>query len=236
LGLASLLTWQMFDWDAARPHWERALDLSPSLADAHLFYSHFLGITGDLEKSTEHIERAVELDPYNPFVIGLYSVQLVMRDEYEKAIEAAEKALGMAPGNAFSYTTLVFAHEALGHESDAILALANMMRHILGIPDAADFVEAAYQSDGFESASLQLAEYLKVVLEMGNVLPGTISLAYEYGGDYESAIDWMDILVDTYDPSAPYIGATVKTTAIRENPRYKALVKRMGLDYWANDP
>jgi tetratricopeptide (TPR) repeat protein len=172
----------MFDWDAARPHWERALDLSPSLADAHMFYSHFLGITGDLEKSTEHIERAVELDPHNPFVIGLYSVQLFMRDEYEKAIEAA------------------------------------------------------YQSDGFESASLQLAEYLKVVSETRHVSPGTISLAYEFGGDYESAIDWMEIFVDTYDPGAPYIGATVKRTAIREHPRYKALVKRMGLDYWANHP
>ena len=236
LGLASLSTWQMFDWDAARPHWERALDLSPSLADAHMFYSHFLGITGDLEKSTEHIERAVELDPHNPFVIGLYSIQLLMRDEYEKAIEAAEKALGMAPGYAFSYFTLVSAHDALGHESDAILALANMMRHILGMPDAADFVEAAYQSDGFESASLQLAEYLKVDWETRHVSPGTISLAYEWGGDYESAIDWMEIFVDTYDPGAPYIGATVKRTAIREHPRYKALVKRMGLDYWANHP
>jgi hypothetical protein len=104
------------------------------------------------------------------------------------------------------------------------------------MPDAADFVEAAYQSDGFESASLQLAEYLKVVLETKHVPPGTISLAYEFGGDYESAIDWLEIWVDAYDPDAPYIGATVKRTAIREHPRYKALVKRMGLDYWANHP
>ena len=236
LGLASLSTWQMFDWDAARPHYERALDLSPSLAEAHMFYSHFLGITGDLEKSTEHIERAVELDPHNPFVIGLYSVQLVMRDEYEKAIEAAEKALGMAPGYAFSYFTLIMAHDALGHESDAILALANTMRHILGIPDAADLVEAAYQSDGFESANLQLAEYLKVDWETRLVSPGSISLAYEFGGDYESAIDWLEIFVDTYDPNAPYIGVNVKRTAMREHPRYKALVKRMGLDYWATNP
>ena len=233
LGLAALTTWQMFDWEAALPQWERALELSPSLADAHMFYSHFLGIIGDLERSTEHIEIAIELDPHNPFVIGIYSVQLFMRDEYVKAIEAAELSLGMAPGYAFGYGILVRAHDVLGNESDAIMAMANMMRHIGGKPDAADFLEAAYQSDGFESASLQLAEYLKEVSATRHVSPMTISLAYEFGRDYESAIDWLETSADIYYPDAPYIGAFAKRTAIREHPRFKALLKRMGLDYWA---
>jgi TolB-like protein/Flp pilus assembly protein TadD len=120
MALAALTTWQLFNWEAARPHWERAIELNPSYAEAHMFYSHYLGILGELDKSTEHIEKAVELDPLNPFVIGLYSIQLVMRDEYERAIEVAEQALSMAPGYGFGYGTLVIAHDALGNQDEAV--------------------------------------------------------------------------------------------------------------------
>ena len=39
-GLAGTLTWHQFDWEGARPHWERAIELNPSYAEAHIFYSH----------------------------------------------------------------------------------------------------------------------------------------------------------------------------------------------------
>jgi len=235
-GMAAHLTWQLFDWEAASLYWERAIELNPSYAEAHMFYSHYLGILGDLEKSTAHIERAVELDPLNPFVIGLYSIQLLVRDEYEQAIQAAEKALSMAPGYGFGYGTLVTAHDALGSEEEAIRAFANMLRLVDEKPDAAEFLQTAYQRDGYEAANLQLAEFLVTASESRKVSPMTISLAYEMGGDYESSIDWLEISVERISPGAPYIGAMVKDPAVRAHPRYKALVKRMGLDYWAANP
>jgi TolB-like protein/Tfp pilus assembly protein PilF len=234
--LAGLTTWQLFDWETARPHWERAVELNPSYAEAHMFYSHYLGIVGELEKSTEHIEKAVELDPLNPFVLGLYSIQLLMRDEYGGAIEAAEQAVSMAPGYAFGYSTLVVAHDALGNEEEAIRAVANALRLVGENPDAAEFLETAYQRDGYEAANLQLADFLVAASESRKVDPMTISMAYEMGGDYESSIDWLEISADRQDPNAPYIGALVKDPAVLAHPRFKALVKRMGLDYWASGP
>jgi tetratricopeptide (TPR) repeat protein len=234
-GLAAFSTWQMFDWEAARPHWERSLELNPSYAEGHMFYSHYLGLLGELDKSTRHIEKAVELDPLNPFVIGLYSIQLLMRDEYEQAIQAAEKALSMAPGYGFGYGTLMTAHDVLGNEDEAIEALGNMLRFVDEKLAAADFLEAAYQRDGYEAANLQLAEFLVNASESMHVPPMTISAAYEFGGDFESSIDWLEISVEKFDPDAPYIGVLVKDPAIRSHPRYLALVREMALDYWAEN-
>jgi hypothetical protein len=109
------------------------------------------------------------------------------------------------------------------------------MRRSPAKADAADFLEAAFRRDGYEAASLQLAE-----MEVNGFAAGTfsalgISLAYEIGGDYESAIDWLEIGVDRFEPDAPYIGALIRRTGMREHPRYKALLKRMGLDYWADE-
>ncbi|MBT8058009.1 MAG: hypothetical protein KJO33_00355 [Gammaproteobacteria bacterium] len=237
LGLATRATWHMFDWEEARPHWERTLELNPSLADAHIFYAHYLGIVGDIESSTKHAERAIELDPLNPFMIGLYAVQLVMRGDYERAIEYAEKSLNMAPGYAFGYTALWMAHDALGHEEETIRTLVNMMRTMGRRQVVADFLQAAYERDGFESAALQTAEMQVQTLEPAQRQPPMgLSLMYQLGGDYESALDWLEVAIDNMNPNAPYMGVNFKRPGMRNHPRFKALLERMGLDYWAVNP
>ncbi len=235
MGLASNMTWQQFDWASARPHWERAIELNPSYAEAHMFYSHYLGIIGELEKSTYHIERAVELDPHNPFLIGLYSVQLVMCDEYELAIETAERALQMDPGNPFSYITIGRVHDTLGNQDESIAAFATLLRHVANRPEAADFLEAAYARDGYQSASLQLAEMFVQLAETSHVPALTIARLYEQGEDYEQAMDWLEIAYERFDPDSPYIGVNVKDPELRSLPRFAALLRRMGLDYWADN-
>jgi len=236
LGLASLSTWQLFDWEAARPHFERALELNPSFADAHIFYAHFLGIVGELDKSTVHAERAVQLDPLNPFIIGLYSVQLLMRDEYDEAIEVAEQTLSMAPGYTFAYAPLFGAHDALGNHEEAIAARVYVMKRSPEKTDAADFLDATFRRDGYEAASLQLAEMQVEGFAAGTFPAIGIAFSYEVGGDHESAIDWLEIGVDRFEPDAPYIGALIRRAEIREHPRFKALLARMGLDYWVANP
>lgn len=235
MSLAANATWHQFDWEAARPHWERSIELNPSYAEAHMFYSHFLGIIGEVEKSTKHMELAAELDPLNPFLMGLYSVQLLMRDEYDRAIEVAENALNMAPGYGFGYISLVLAHDTLGNEDEAIVANAESLR-VAGRPDAADFLEAAYERDSYEAANLQLADVLVQLSESRHIPAMTIAAQYERGGDYESAIDWYEIAYEQHDPSAPYVSVLIKDPGVRNHPRYRVLLEKMGLDYWADSP
>ena len=235
-GLAGISTWHQFDWEGARPHWERALELNPSYAEAHAFYSHYLGIVGQLEKSTEHIERAIQLDPHNPFTVGLYAVQLVMRDEHDRAIEVAERALNMAPGFSFGYAALWKAHAALGNEDETVRVIAEIIRNLNRKPEIADVFESTYRDKGFKAAALWQADRLSQRYEFERIPPDAVAMFYRLGGDYESAIDWLEIAVERKDPNAPYIGVHTKRSRIRENPRFKALLKRMGLDYWAAYP
>ncbi len=235
MGLAANTTWQQFDWEAARPHWERSIELNPSYAEAHMFYSHYLGIIGEVEKSTKHMELAAELDPLNPFLMGLYSVQLLMRDEYDRAIEVAENALSMAPGYGFGYISLVLAHDTLGNEDEAIAANAELLR-VAGTPGAADFLEAAYERDSYEAVNLQLADMLVQLSKSRHIPAMTIAAQYEQGGDYESAIDWYETAYEQHDPSAPYVSVLIKGPGVRNHPRYRVLLEKMGLDYWAANP
>ena len=56
------------------------------------------------------------------------------------------------------------------------------------------------------------------------------------GRDHEKAIDWFEYAYERTDPDAPYLGALIKDPEIRRHPRYLALLRKMGLDYWAEHP
>jgi TolB-like protein len=236
LGRALFATWQRFDWEGARPDFERALELNPSYAEAHMFYAHYLGIIGELEKSTVHAEMAVQLDPLNPFLRGLYGAQIIMTNDYRRAIEEAEYALGLAPGNAFSYVVLLQAHDELGNEEEAVNAFTNMIRHAEGDPETAEMLETAYRNSGFQTSMLSVANAMGAHSEKQHVPATRIAVLYMMGGDYEKAIDWCEIAYQRSDPNVPYFGVNMKNQNIRNHPRFQALLRKIGLDYWADNP
>ena len=233
LGLAVIKTWQHFDFENARASFERAIELNPSYAEAHMFYSHYLGIVGELEASTEHMRRALELDPLNPFVLGLYSIQLYMTEDYERAVEVAEASLD-APGVAFGYITMWIANEALGNEVASVEGLAGMLRHIAGQPEVALMVKPMYYAVGYEELMRNFAEQMTEAAKEEHVPPMSIAGFYEFAGDADNAVAWLRRGFELGDPDIPYIGVNMKDPAIQANPEFQALLREMNLDYWAD--
>lgn len=234
-GYASTLVWNHYEFEAAREQFERAIELNPSLAEAHMFYAHYLGIMGELDKSTEHIELAVELDPMNAFVRGLYSVQLHMIEDYERAIEEAERALESTPGAAFGYVTIHLANDALGNEDEAIDAFADTLEFVGGSPEAAAMIRNMYAEMGYAPAQLAFAQQLEVMRESVYFPPIVLGGLYDSAGDVENAIRWFRMAFEQGDPDAPYLGVNVKNPATQSHPDFIALLRDIGLDFWADE-
>jgi TolB-like protein len=235
LSYASTLTWQHFDWERARPAFERAIELNPSFADAHLFYSHFLGIIGELAKSSEHMRLALELDPLNPFVRGLSGVQWAMLREYDKAIAVTEEVLESTPGSGFGHWTLAMAHHYLGNEAESIKASINHLRYTAGMPEAADVLEVLYAEHGYREAQIRFAEMM-IEQRSSTYVPAVVIMSlFEFGGDYERGIDWIETSFREHDPEAPYLGVNVHSPEITSNPRYQQILRDHGLVSWADE-
>ncbi len=54
--------------------------------------------------------------------------------------------------------------------------------------------------------------------------------------DLESLFDWLDRAFDERDGSLILIAAAVEFDPVREDPRFKSLLGRMGLSYLAASP
>jgi TolB-like protein/Tfp pilus assembly protein PilF len=234
MGLAGALTWQQFDWEKAGPAFEKSIEINPSYAEGRMFYSHYLGIIGRLEESTEQMRIALKLDPLNPFVRGLYGVQLTMLGNYEEAAVVAEEVTALAPGFAFGYIVTWYANAGLEEHDKAIAGVANYYRHIRGNVGAAELLETSYNGSNYEDALVQLAEFLIKGSASRHVEPLRMATLYEQADEWEKAIDWFETAFRERDPNAPYMGVLSKTQEINDNPRFHKLLRDMKLDYWAD--
>jgi adenylate cyclase len=108
---------------------ERALALSPNLADAHAIRGAILIFSERLTEGVEALERSIRLDPRDPrsasrlnqIALGLYFLR-----KYEAAIDAANEAIRSYPDFPNSYRWLAAALGQLGRidEAERVLAKA----------------------------------------------------------------------------------------------------------------
>ncbi len=233
--LAVISTWTDWGWDAAEREWRRTLELNPNNATAHAYYAHFLAIMGRTAEAVEHAERSIALDPYNSLFKALYGVVLVFDRRYDDAIATARAALELQPGNWVASGALQSAFIEKGMEEEA---LEPLKERVARDPERLTAFERGLTEGGYKGAQLANGDVLAERYEMAKGVPdaGTKRVFLPYGiaccyldaGDYERAIDWLEEAYEVRDPNLPYIGDP-GWDPLRSDPRFQALVKRMGL-------
>jgi len=234
LAYAVHMTWLLYNWDEGEAAFRRAIELNPSSAYARLFYSHLLTLLGRLDEGTEQVQLALELDPLNPFVRGLYGVQLSMTGDVQGARTVIEEMLAANPGFGFGPGPLINFYHELGEKDKAIAQAAMVFRQLMGAPEVAEALEAAYAAGDYAGAWLAAAQALEERAKHTHVGPLAIGNAYELGGEAEKAIDWYETGYQITGPSVPYLGAMAISPEMRSNPRFIKLLRNVKLDYWAD--
>jgi TolB-like protein/DNA-binding winged helix-turn-helix (wHTH) protein/Tfp pilus assembly protein PilF len=85
---------------------QRALQLDPGLAEAHLRMANYFASTGDHAAAAEHHRYALAAEPNNPLVISFAASAAAEDDRFDEAIELQRRAVAADPRSAFSRDTL----------------------------------------------------------------------------------------------------------------------------------
>jgi tetratricopeptide (TPR) repeat protein len=232
--LAVVMTWTDWDWASAELEFRRALELDPNAANTHAYFAHLLAITGRIDEAISHSERALELDPFNALFHGLYAIVLYTDRRYDDTLAVARTALATDPhigGVANFALERAFFSSGMHDEQ-----LAYKRGRIAGDPELEEAFEQGLTAAGHAEAHQRIADIMATRLEKsGEVVAPRgfgvyfVAQQYLYAGDYNRTIDWLEKALEARNPNMPYVGFQPLWDALRSDPRFQDLLRRMNL-------
>lgn len=217
-----------WDWDGAETEFKRALQLDPNYVWAHDWYGWYLSLRGRNAESIREVQRAVELDSLNPgFECDLGDVYRYAR-RYDEAIVHLRRALDLDPNFWLAQFLMGQAYLNQGKIPEAVASFERA-RRINDNPQILGGLGHAYALLGDREKAKQ---YLAELAERGKrqyVSPGNFAMIAIGLKDYDAAFRWLEKAAEERDFYVTILAAP-DYDAIRSDPRFAALRRRVGLD------
>jgi len=229
------LAWSLFiyewDLDDATREFQRAIELDPRYAAAHQWYAFLLASRGKFDEALLEAHTAQENDPASVSVRRSLGYCYVYARKYERARYHLSRAIAMNPTAEESYRIQGLILTMLGEYSEAERVLREAFE--LASPGTT-YTKAtlAYSlaRGGDKTFALKVRDELLEKRKHDYVSPvelATVSVAL---GELEQAVDWCELAAEEKRGWVMYLGVHPVVDPLRQNPRFQALVRKMGLE------
>lgn len=222
--------WYDFDWPGAERKFRDALARNPNVVEAHFGLGLLLLSLDRADEGFSHLRRARELDPMSLILNALEAGYLLDRGRRDEAAARLNRAFEIDPGFWVAHLTQAGLH-LVDHKPELAL-------------------EAARRADTLADGSTQAAALLGMILvrldrraeaqalldrlvELGRtryVPPTTVAALHAALGNVTAALDALERAYAVRDTRLVYMKDDGRWSALRQQPRFGALLRRMKLD------
>jgi eukaryotic-like serine/threonine-protein kinase len=215
-----------WDWANSEKQYQRALELNPNLAEAHIGHSYLLSIQGKHEQAVAEGKRAVELAPLDLSFRTALSEQLQHAGRTSEAEKECLEVLKIDPDFARAQQVLSWIYEYSGRPDRAIEMQQRFLKTAGASQKEIDEMLRLYRSGGMAAVHrADIANYLQQ-----KPLPSyELAILYATVGDREHAIDFLRKAYDDRNSSMIFLGIAKEFSSLRSDPRFHELLKRMRL-------
>ena len=226
-----------FDWPAAEREYQRALDLNPNDAYAHLFYSNsYLSPLGRHAEAIAEMQKAIAVDPFSAPMQSFLGRTYIWARQYDKAQPQFRKCAEMFPGFAIDHERLAQLLAFLGRFEDAIdedtkaRLLAGEEEHsVLQKEAVLRHALAAGGSQGYWKQLLEFTQLPANPPEAYNSPFGT-AILYAQLGEKSKALDSLEKAYEQRSLSMTELAIEPSFDPLRLEPRFQSLLRRVGLE------
>jgi serine/threonine-protein kinase len=223
-----------YEWKfkEAETEFKEAIRLNPNSVSALLRFFEYLFDFQRTQEAQEQLERARELDPLSIEIAYYYAARSWFERDFDRAIEQLQKTISMDPNNAFAYLTLspVFYKKKMPAEAFTAHEKANRLEGIFSDAEMAE-MRNAYETAGLSAYFRKENELRQKRLAQGKYQsPLNIALNYAFAGDDSEVLGWLERAVDERTPWLPELKIDPMWDAVRSQPRFVALLKKVGLE------
>ena len=227
--LAMIIADYYWDWTEAERHYTRAIALAPNDATTLRFFAQYLAHTGPPAEALPIAEQACHLDPASPNVrFGLGAVLRLGR-RHDEAARQFEEALELDANFSLAQALLGMTYLSKGMPDRAV-AEVQKARDLGGArPDILAFHAYILARVGRRSEALKALEDLRHLPQPRQASPFMVALVYVGLEDTDRAFEWFEKAIEARSWESPLLKASPVFDGIRSDPRFPALLKRIGL-------
>ena len=222
-----------FDWDWAKAglHLKRGIELNPSYAEGHLFYSWYLLLRGRTAESraemTREITRALDLDQLSVIINTRRGTLLQYEQRDAEAIRFFRQALAIDSGFYFAGVELAASLAKTG-QRDAARQFASQARTHVGSGEGS-YPTWVFAQLGDTAAARKSLHALETAAETTYVSADAIAGAYASLGDTTRALDLLDKAAEERAFTLVFLANYPMFDSLHGSTRYRQLVERVGV-------
>jgi tetratricopeptide (TPR) repeat protein len=214
-------------WDESEAEFKHAVELDPTQAATYHWYALALTAVGKLDQAVAMMKRADELDPLSARMSADLGMAYYGGRQYDRAIEQERKTLRMEPEFATSYWIMGMAYEQKGSLAEATAAYEHALKLRPGNPN---YLASLARSQALAGKTSDARRVLDGMLKSPEpVSPFFIALVYTALGEKDAAFDWLNKAVTERSGSVRYLKIEPRLDPLRSDPRFDALLQRVGL-------
>jgi tetratricopeptide (TPR) repeat protein len=217
------------DWAAAEPEFRQAIELDPAAPRIHRMYAQALMSRGRFDEAIDQSQMAASLDPAGiPPSTDLAEILGVAR-RYDEAIAAARRIVQQTSGDPNARLALGIVLSAAGRYDEAIAEL-----QAVELTGRSLYAKArlgyAYGAKGDRVAAEAVLESLDQAFTVALAIEWSYrAMVYAGMGDRQRVMDCLEKALANREGDINFIGVEPAYDGMRDDPRFVALRKRLGL-------
>ncbi len=219
-----------WNWVEAERSFKRAIELDPNNSAAHFRYGQiFLAPTGRLDEALAEIKRGLDLEPLDINMGATLAWAYFVAGQGDKALEQAKKTYDLDPGHPIGRWMLSQAYINKGMYKEAIPLNEQWLQtdptNQFALRDAGIAYAKAGRRDKAEEMIIRFREIAKTQY----IATCRIASIYVALGDRDKAFEELRRAFEVRDWELYRLNADAYWVPLRDDPRFKDLLKRLNL-------
>lgn len=219
ISMGLILTSIDHNFDEAERSFRRAIELDPNNADGYGGLAFQMTALGRMDEAEEYYKRALSREPVSLTLNRAYGAFLQIARRHDESVAQLKKTIDLDPGFVLAHLTLANTYQIQGKYSEAVDTYATA-REVAGNSRAATHMRESFAKGGWKGFINELTHDRPRYVKAGQLV--TI-------GENEAALDELEKAYEERDSFVTLINVDPRLDARRDEPRFKGLVKKVGL-------
>lgn len=217
-----------WDWDGAERELRRAIALNPSHAAAHRELAFLMRYRSRYTEDRAEVEHSIQLDPLTPYTVTQQGWPEFFDRRYDEAVRQFERSIAVFPRSETAYSGLGLTLEQQ-HQAPAAVAALRRAVQLAPVIEMQTALAHAYASAGDSTRARALLDSLEHHIGVAYVGPTYLAVAHLGLGEKTRALELLEAGYRARDDWMVFLKVDPRFDPLRSDPRFQALVAKMGL-------